>query len=969
MTADKSQNASNGTGLKWSPTQATPLGHQRSLTAPSRSLAIPLDDGLDGNEAPSGSGASNIPELSLSSSDSDSDENHQVSNNSKGTCKKHRKPLPKRLKRSRSDLSLESCLSNPDKVVKDARAGGHSGRPLRARATSQDTVQPLSLKNGSQNFDTTQLKEPVPDIQPRSEFSGTLTCKIASCGDGNAKSSPLATLSSFQAEGAPDAIKLVPKHSENTTTPHLRVAASSSRSPAKTNINTTIGVNLPSEPGTLSVPHSAPCSASSPSNVNTYGTGSMKTTPTTPVCSALQHAPSIPRESTSEDVEVVSVRVVKPLSRQLGGQNSLTSRLVPRASRLSSGLTEPSLVSIAPLVSSHFAGWDRFIFFSHRIQRFSISLPICLSTLSPFSAVTSGMNGLRPDSVCAVCGAGGSLCKCPRCTLGFHFVCMGRSASYCSIPFCAACGAANINERTTSWELKAAPPALPPPESGLPRLIVDAQQGNPIDYVLNPSLFNSYVKDVGADWLRCVDCKQVRTVCEGPLSEAVCIPFNCSQAFWEPEHLRKCNVAISKYATKQQEVQENLKKRSRLRTLLRYFMLGEEDRTDYDSVDAVDETKMDKPRDIPVVSAHRSSSSSSTGNERMQSGTAVENMRPCDIANTALDRFPGLGESHKTPAPAPKDSATFEQSQAPKLSADSDLLTLDAAENRIALPEQSHNQKLNDDIVVSASAVAHSNGLVSTRDSTVLVPDSCNPENANDLPLQLRLLRDIERWNFDPWVEDLLTELALAKNDQILNLYLALGQNERTSNRFKRQATLLASRVRGSISMMGNSVGKPDASGITTPTVAPSNTNSFNGLNTASYLSPLVAFQMRSDGGGLREFRLHQLRTELEACSNAVNQLVSAPSNQVVSAHIQTYSQIAALRSKQEEELQRFVRELANTQLLHQTEQTTLQRRPIQALQQLPLQTAQHISQIRRVSVPTQRISSNNPPHYQPLSK
>lgn len=253
------------------------------------------------------------------------------------------------------------------------------------------------------------------------------------------------------------------------------------------------------------------------------------------------------------------------------------------------GKTGRYLVNIAPLPESDGAGWDRFIFFSYRSQRFHFESETYLSTFSPFAAVASGMEGVTSVSVCAVCGTGGSLTACCRCPLAFHKNCIDPTRRDLQRVqrqrwFCNACKSVKRDDTSCVWEPATPPPPLPSPETGFARLIADARDGNPIDLVFNPTLFNYYWSQCGADWLRCRKCKQIRIAGEGVLTESVRVPFECAYAFWVPEETRKCYPAPLMQAQKSnavKAVEKYVENRSRRRNALFFYRFGEDDRTAY----------------------------------------------------------------------------------------------------------------------------------------------------------------------------------------------------------------------------------------------------------------------------------------------------------------------------------------------------------------------------------------------------
>lgn len=250
-------------------------------------------------------------------------------------------------------------------------------------------------------------------------------------------------------------------------------------------------------------------------------------------------------------------------------------------------LTSPKLVNIRLPPTTDNNAWDRFIFFSFRPQRFSFKSNIYLSAMSPFSAVTSGMEGVDVDKVCAVCGAGTCLRSCSRCPLAFHRTCVDPSDTSQQVKngwMCLACRSATVSIHTRVGPVLTPAPSLPSPATGITRLIADAREGNPIDFVMNPSLFMFYKLDAGADWLRCCHCGTIRVVEPGVLSESVHTPFDCSLAFWMPVEVQNCPESSDRMHVEGTEgalVRKYISMRSRNRSALFYHHMGEEDREDY----------------------------------------------------------------------------------------------------------------------------------------------------------------------------------------------------------------------------------------------------------------------------------------------------------------------------------------------------------------------------------------------------
>lgn len=242
------------------------------------------------------------------------------------------------------------------------------------------------------------------------------------------------------------------------------------------------------------------------------------------------------------------------------------------------------LVNIASVPESDGSGWDRFIFFSFRPQRFHFPKSTYLSAFSPFAAVASGMEGVSSTGVCAVCGAGQTLARCSRCPLAFHSRCIDPLRVHIARHpwFCDACRAVKGEDRTQEWNPLLDPSPLPSPATGFARLIADARDGNPIDFVFNPTLHHFYKAECGHDWLRCSKCNEVNIAEDGVLAESVHVPFECQYAFWSVP-LRPCSKSKQKRQKSEsvKKVEAYVRGRSRRRNALFYYGFGEEDREDF----------------------------------------------------------------------------------------------------------------------------------------------------------------------------------------------------------------------------------------------------------------------------------------------------------------------------------------------------------------------------------------------------
>lgn len=258
-------------------------------------------------------------------------------------------------------------------------------------------------------------------------------------------------------------------------------------------------------------------------------------------------------------------------------------------------VTNPDLVNYSNDYKLGDPQWDRFIFSRHHPQRFDFVNNTHLSTLSPYAAATSAMKDVAPTAVCAVCGHGETCRSCVRCLLRFHKRCINPFGWTAETQkwMCIACSSAKVNDTSVTWAIENPPPSLPRPSTGLKRLTVDAREGNPVDYVLNPALLNMYIAQVGTDWLQCVKCDTIRIVGLGVLSESAHSPFECRDAYWCPVGKRTC-VHPSKRAEVEGEegakVRKYLTMRSRRRSALMYQM-GEDNREEFGFRPVIDDAE------------------------------------------------------------------------------------------------------------------------------------------------------------------------------------------------------------------------------------------------------------------------------------------------------------------------------------------------------------------------------------------
>lgn len=245
------------------------------------------------------------------------------------------------------------------------------------------------------------------------------------------------------------------------------------------------------------------------------------------------------------------------------------------------------LVNVAPCADTDDSARDRFIFFSYRPQRFHFPKSTYLSALSPFAAVASGMTGVSSKGVCAVCGGSGFLQECGRCPLAFHITCMDpripRTNGNGPVWFCNSCQAVKGTDRSRKWNPAGEPQALPSPSTGFRRLIADASEGNPIDFIMHPTLHHFYREERGGDWSGCIRCKEITVADPGVLTESVHEPFECRFAFWSAHAGRQCGRPYQERESPQAvaQIKAYNRKKSRRRSALFFYGFGEENREDF----------------------------------------------------------------------------------------------------------------------------------------------------------------------------------------------------------------------------------------------------------------------------------------------------------------------------------------------------------------------------------------------------
>lgn len=918
-----------------------------SLTAPRLSRAISVDNYANNiiHETPQDTAPTVTPSRTLmASSESDGDENEdRIAQLPPNQSRRRRSTAANYVKRSRSQLSLESCPSNAETTAPKL--------PLkRVKRVVNPAVPTMSQHSGPKDPKPSSVLRAAAQLSPP---SGTLPSTHPN------KATVERHLASHDRPSVISTPSTMPRH-HGPTTARVPVAIPSTsppvplQKPSALNLATSSAIahSTPDTPY-REMHTSVPLSNSRTEPLETKS--SSKALPTPPATSGISpiasqksqpaippkqpDASSSPRDGTSDDIEVVAVRIAKPSSTTVAPLDVLrTASYNQSRTRVYS---DPLLVNIAPLDISDNFSWERLVFFIHHPRRFEFSFGAHISELSPFSGLTLNMDHAQPSSVCAVCGAGAALRECPRCTLGFHPVCVHRSRRHQTSALCVACTSMTVNNNSSQWGVAFVPPSLPPPERALPRLIADAQQGNPIDLILIPSLFNFYVNNVGSDWLRCYKCNGIRILCGGAISESVCIPFDCSRAFWDPEHLRNCSSASAMGVQERTKIEKHLEKRARLKTSMRYFMLGEEDRADFgfkripSEMDGINfsaqpaETQRhflagdsitfdangNRPRvaavkeDIEIVGNHRSQLKQVSSNDSY--GNAVPKFNSNDLN---FGRLP----------PA----------NGPKIGANASL----GSENCLAVITDGQREMPNGAVSHGANSSVGPNAVVGLNRNDNIAH---REENGNRSGIKVRLLQDIGSMNFDPAIEDALMELALAGNEHLMNLYVAFGQSPAHVKRFKRQAVLLASRSKLHSRIIRSATGAHTPHGLVMNRGLPGTMK--NGTNMATSI-PLVGMAQRRIqlGASFKEFRLGQLRSELQLCSNVINQLTETAPQNVAAVHSHTYSQIVAVREKHENEIRAYLERLAGLQVVQHRQGGNFSRQPTQVHPQRQAETPQH---------------------------
>lgn len=921
---------------------------QPTLMPPQRSRVMSVDDctGPIEQEKTGGVTSAFAPHhVPLASSESDGDENERTARPRTSATKSRRSTLVNQIKRTRSELSLESCPS-------DAEAAAPKLSSKRSKQAVHPTAPAVSRPLHIDGTRLPSVMESVTQVPPLSaSLSNPPSIHVAVEKNPDEHSLPPNTvpeLSTFLGHLSPRPAG-VPVSVPSVSAPtHLQMSPDY-RPVTLTAINSTAPDTTYQQSQTPAPPTN--CQAPSVKPNSSTGNSSLQD-PQSAALPAQSKVPSSLREKSPDDIEVVMVHIAKkPTTTTVRTPNDVPT--APANQCRAGDYSDPLLVNIAPLDISDCVGWDRFVFFAHHPRRFEFGSGIHVSELSPFAGITINMAGVQRSSICAVCGSSAALCECPRCGLGYHPVCVNRSRRRQSSTLCVACTSATINCGTSQWSLNTAPPPLPPPEKALPRLIADAQQGNPIDLILIPSLFNFYVSKVGNDWLRCFKCNQIRIIRGGAIAESVCIPFDCSQAFWDPEHLRNCNSSTLVMAVEERsKIEIHLKERSRLKAAMRYYLLGEEDRADFGF-------GAKKKRIHPSPASTGGQTLSMPGNrlrngaifdpfrtERRENVQTVGDGKANEKRKVCTNGF-GNGVSHL-------DLRDVNASRLPAAAANGvgkSSTALHESERRLAVVRDGQQEIVN----VSGGQRANLSAGSNVAAGLNRIDNMEHRQSTEDrTEIRVRLLRDIGAMNFDPAIEDALTELALADNEQLMNLYVALGQSPAHMKRFKRQAFLLVSRARPHPQLTRNGAGAHMPHGLMANRGLPGTMR--NDTCGPSRISVVGIAQRRLQlGAAFKDFRLHQLRSELQLCSRAVNQLVETAPQNVAAVHSHTYTQIVAMREKQDHEIRKYLEGLAGLQVTQHRQPGTLPRQPAQAHPQRQTDAHQHaLPHLQGVAAPQQ---------------
>ena len=502
-------------------------------------------------------------------------------------------------------------------------------------------------------------------------------------------------------------------------------------------------------------------------------------------------------------------------------------------------LTDDNLVNIAALSTTDDFGWDRFIFFSHRSQRHFFPENSYLSQFSPFTSVASSIAGLTTRSVCAVCGAGGTLHDCMRCPLTFHATCIDplKTTKLGKGWMCPACRSAKNGDTGPDWYPAPNVPLrpLPDPSTGIKRLLADVREGNPLDMVFSPNLLSYYRSIAGTDWLRCSRCRRIRTVTEGVLSEAVRIPFECALAFWIDISERRCDPPGEQklYGKGEQRVVQYLRSRKTQRQFLFRFAFGEVDAVDFGKADMQNLPKLQPlkaaqpqmklptltPMDISPPPPPKALPQQPSQAQRPQPATQPKVTLPRQVITPPRQVITPPRQAilpQRQVVPPPRQVLTpvrqiippaAQQVQPMVVSASSTPQGSSQISGQSVVPVQAPVQvPLNQTMQVSPASLTPA-----AQPPSVAVTKSEPMEN--DQNNQEDLLQFIAQLEWDESVLDELTDLALANDKKLSQLY---GAFHTTPPKFQRQAIRLVNRMKGG-SQSHQTQTTPPAQTVTTP--------------------------------------------------------------------------------------------------------------------------------------------------------
>lgn len=196
------------------------------------------------------------------------------------------------------------------------------------------------------------------------------------------------------------------------------------------------------------------------------------------------------------------------------------------------GTNKIAVLNISKASDEDGAAQNRLKFFLHRPRGFDPSVELDVESHSPFAS-SIVQAGYEKSQVCSVCGGSNDLSfVCEKCGLAFHANCAITSirAFNPQSPRCRGCESSK--ENTDYRKQRGSPSSI---TDALKRLIFDSKSGNPIAFVLHPSLVDRFVRKYKSDFLKCSQCAKFRNVLTGVVSECLSLPFHCTNAFWWKE--------------------------------------------------------------------------------------------------------------------------------------------------------------------------------------------------------------------------------------------------------------------------------------------------------------------------------------------------------------------------------------------------------------------------------------------------